>query len=1124
MGFAFTGHRQQRAVPFLPGERHADPRHVGQVEVLPEVLHAVEQLPVAALGEEFGSQRRIEGHGGERASRDGASLPGARLDREVLRVDRHGPAVSAVGRQVERERSGGERVPGRPAVEREDRLPGRRHPAAEPGPQTPEVGLHHEFQIGFRVFPEADLADVQLVGDQVAMPVEPGPEPLVGDRDARGRERLPHPDLVLLPHPETERGDLADRRHLPVEPGVERELPLRPVGEMDAFGRRLPVRTGHQVAVDLLGQEGHERRGEPREADQRVVERPVGVQLVRAAPRLPEPAPAAAEPPVGERFGEGGQRAGRVVGADLLEARGDLGGRLLEVGEDPAVERGALRDRPAPVGARVEPVDLRVDGEEGIDVPEFQRKLAGGGAHVRQRVALVGPGRGAGEEEPAEGVGAGLGERLLRRGVVAARLGLLPALGIGDVAEHQARPVGVGSVRGREAEPAAGVLVEEQRRDHQQRVEPAAGLVHGFDDVVGGKGLLEAVAVLVRESPLRERHRAGVEPAVDDLGDPAVHPGLARVRPGHLVHPGLVDLEVGVEVRPFRPGLLEGGEGVRVLRLDLGHRGGRLQPAGLVVDPDVQRGAPEPLPGERPVHVVAEEVAEAALLDVLGQPVHRAAVGQRVVLPGRGADEPGGAGVLDERVLVRTPAEGVLVADGLVVEQAAFLPQAADDRLVRFLDPLAFEPRDLGGEPPVRAHRAGQRDLSGVLVAGNRLPVEVVVHLAEGGGLVHESGALVEFHEVGGEDPPEGGDRTPAREAALQGVEPVPEVVEGRPVAAADEFLAGEGAADREGTAEAPGEVLPERGGDHQPARFAAFGRVLDLHVVGAGPDRGIQVRGEGPGGGGPDDERETRIVHQRQGHVHRGVVHLAVAEADLGGREGGAALRPPPHDLLPAVEESLAMEFGERPPDALHVGAPVGDVGVVEVHPVADAGGHLLPVADVAEDARHALLDERAHPVLLDAGAAVDAELLLDLDLHRQAVGVPAGDPLGVASPHGVEAGEDVLEDPGEDVPVVGTPVRGRRTVVPDPGLPAGAPPNALPEDVPLLPEGAGLVLDGGDLGDGAGGPEKGHGAFGKCRKSTGKRPRRKSVAVALPERLSRRSFRKSPASPTGVEPVFSP
>ena len=410
------------------------------------------------------------------------------------------------------------------------------------------------------------------------------------------------------------------------------------------------------------------------------------------------------------------------------------------------------------------------------------------------------------------------------------------------------------------------------------------------------------------------------------------------------------------------------------------------------------------------------------------------------------------------------------------MDEAAALAEPADDFLVGVLDPLTRKPGDFGGEAAVHADRAGERDLVRVLVGGDGLLVEVVVHFAEGGGLVHEAGALVEFHEVGGEHPPEGGDRPAARQAAFQSVVPVPEVVEGRAVAAADEFLAGEGAQHPEGTAKAPGEVLAEGRGEHQPARFAAGGGVLDLHVIGAGADRGVEVRGERPRGGGPDDEREARIVHQGKGHVHRRVVHLAVAEADLGGGKRGAALGPPPDHLLPPVEQPLALELGERPPDAFDVRAPVGDVGVVEIHPVTDAGGHLLPVADVAEDARHAPLDERAHPVFLDPGVAADAEFLLHLDLHGQAVGVPAGDPLGVAAPHGLEAREDVLEDAGEDMPVVGTPVRGRGAVVPDPGLAAGAPRDALFEDPLLFPEAADLRLDGGDLGDGAGGPENRH------------------------------------------------
>ena len=236
---------------------------------------------------------------------------------------------------------------------------------------------------------------------------------------------------------------------------------------------------------------------------------------------------------------------------------------------------------------------------------------------------------------------------------------------------------------------------------------------------------------------------------------------------------------------------------------------------------------------------------------------------------------------------------------------------------------------------------------------------------------------------------------------------------------------------------------------------------------------------------------------------MDRGVLDLAVAEADLRRRKGGAALGPPPDDLLAAVEEALPLQLGQRPPDAFDVGAAVGHIGVFEVHPVADAVGHLLPVADVAEDARLALLDETADAELLDPGAAADPELLLDLHLDRQPVGVPAGDPLHPTPAHGPVAGEDVLEDAGQDMPVVGPPVRGRGAVVPHPGHGRGAPGDAPGEDPALFPEPADLRLPGGDLRDRAGGPEEGHSALGG------------GPGTPAPDPV---------ASPTGLEPVFSP
>src|SRR4051812_39937120 len=64
---------------------------------------------------------------------------------------------------------------------------------------------------------------------------------------------------------------------------------------------------------------------------------------------------------------------------------------------------------------------------------------------------------------------------------------------------------------------------EEHRGNRELAVEPAAGLVEGFADEVGGKLFLELFLTRVRIAPLGERHRAAVVPAVDDFGD-TLHP------------------------------------------------------------------------------------------------------------------------------------------------------------------------------------------------------------------------------------------------------------------------------------------------------------------------------------------------------------------------------------------------------------------------------------------------------------------------------------------------------------------------------------------------------------------------------------------------------------------------
>src|SRR5690606_33166415 len=101
-------------------------------------------------------------------------------------------------------------------------------------------------------------------------------------------------------------------------------------------------------------------------------------------------------------------------------------------------------------------------------------------------------------------------------GVVPPALALLLALPIGDVPEHDARLVRVGELaNARELAGGLRLLVEDERRDHEQRIKPTARLIDRFADEIGRKGGVEARLrpFDVREPPLRERHAPRIEPA-----------------------------------------------------------------------------------------------------------------------------------------------------------------------------------------------------------------------------------------------------------------------------------------------------------------------------------------------------------------------------------------------------------------------------------------------------------------------------------------------------------------------------------------------------------------------------------------------------------------------------------
>jgi hypothetical protein len=333
-----------------------------------------------------------------------------------------------------------------------------------------------------------------------------------------------------------------------------------------------------EVVVDLVGDERRER------GEQLAHRHQAGAQRrERGRVAVPEAPARAAHVPVREVVDERGDRlagAGGVVG---LHPLGDLLDRAGQARQRPAVEVVGRRR----VGRR-DVVDVRVEDVEAVRVPQLEQELA-------QRLAdgldaeLVAVVRRLRQEVPAERVRAVAVDDVPRRDDVAERLGHLLALGVGDVAEAQHGLV--------------GRPVVQQRRDRDQAVEPAARLVDRLADVLRRVLRLELVLVLERRVPLRERHRAGVEPDVDHLGDAAQRLAAGRRR----------DLDV-VDVRAVRIGDLHAGELAQLLE------GADARGLARLVAPDRQRRAPVALAPERPVDVVLQPAPEAPVLDVLRVP------------------------------------------------------------------------------------------------------------------------------------------------------------------------------------------------------------------------------------------------------------------------------------------------------------------------------------------------------------------------------------------------------------------------------------------------------------------------------------------------------------------------
>ena len=361
-------------------------------------------------------------------------------------------------------------------------------------------------------------------------------------------------------------------------------------------------------------------------------------------------------------------------------------------------------------------------------------------------------------------------------------------------------------------------------------------------------------------------------------------------------------------------------------------------------------------------------------------------------------------GIVEQR-RVAAPAEriGVLV-DPLLEHQPA-LGELLLDQRVGVLDEDAAPRPHRVDEPALRVHRHQRGQVE--------LPPRLHVVGAEGRRDVHQPRPIL------GADESAGDDVAVVIGDGQEGVE--------RPIVPAQQLAALGPPQDLHVLGVAAEDLAHQR--LRQPELVVL---VLDQDVVDLLADRDRDVAGQRPRRGRPHQQVVAGLIAQRELDEDAGVFRaFLIALRQLVAAERRAAARAVGHDLVALVDQPALPVLLQDPPQRLDVVVGEGDVRGRQIDPVAEPLGHLLPFLDVLEHALPAFLDEGRDAVLLDRLLAGEAELLLDFELDRQAVGVPAALARDIEPAHGLVAREDVLERARQHMMDAGPAVGRRRPLV---------------------------------------------------------------------------------------------
>ncbi len=202
--------------------------------------------------------------------------------------------------------------------------------------------------------------------------------------------------------------------------------------------------------------------------------------------------------------------------------------------------------------------------------------------------------------------------------------------------------------------------------------------------------------------------------------------------------------------------------------------------------------------------------------------------------------------------------------------------------------------------------------------------------------------------------------------------------------------------------------------------------RLLRVHAE-------CDIRRKCPRRGGPCEEICILALYF-EADDSSAVLDRLIALRDLVTGKRSAAARAVRNNLEAFVEKALVPDGLQSPPLGLNIIIIVSDIGMLHVSPEADLSGELLPHALVFPYRFLALLNERLKAIGHDLFLLVllrDADFLLDFELDRKTVGIPAGLSRDLFALHRMVSRNHILDDTGLNMADVRLSVRRRRPIV---------------------------------------------------------------------------------------------